>query len=340
MRYSIDEGRFGNYETIILRNNSTGESAEIAKTGATLLNYYIPLNKDLFNIVDGFSDETELESAGGSRSWIMVPFANRIPGGRYDFLGSEYAILPVPPKTRVIHGFGAFIDYKVISSLSDDSGAEVKFETKEIREGAYIGYPFSIDIRVSFRLEENKLTINIEAENRDNRPALFAAGWHPYFRTNPDGIGNLILTLNAEQIIKTDDQSIPLPGDKAYADIKEFPEYNFNEYIPREKRVIGSKELDNCYAGLKKDFSGFSGCSLYDPSNNLEITMFQKGGVTLVFSGDTLEKRKRKSVALEPMMAITNAFNREEYQKDITIQPGEKSQFTFGVMVKYYNPNR
>jgi aldose 1-epimerase len=334
MSYSVHESKFDNYETIILKNNSSGESVEIARMGATLLSFNIPFEGGMFNIIDGFADGMEMKAARGARCWIMIPFANRIPDGKYDYKGKEYALTPIAPRTSVIHGFASYIDYEVKSKGVTDAGAEVIFETKEIRPGAHIGYPFSIDVKIIYLLTENKLTITVEALNKGDEPAPFATGWHPYFRTNEEGIENLILTLNAGQVIKLDKNSIPLPGDEAYADLKDFPELNFNDYIPAGKRIINNRILDDCYFDIKKDDEGISRCSLYDPGTKLEIIMFQKGGVTLVFSGDSLVQRKRKSVALEPMKAITNAFNRKEFEEQITITPGGISQFSFGVEVK------
>jgi aldose 1-epimerase len=334
MSYSVHESKFDNYETIILKNNSSGESAEIARMGATLLNFNIPLEDGMFNIIDGFADGIEMEAARGARCWIMIPFANRIPDGKYDYKGKEYALTPIAPRTSVIHGFASYIDYELKSKSVTDAGAEVIFETKEIRPGAHIGYPFSIDVKIIYLLTENKLTITVEALNKGDEPAPFATGWHPYFRTNEKGIENLILTLNAEQLIKLDKNSIPLPGDEAYAELKDYPDLDFNEYISVEKRAVNKRILDHCYSEIKKDSEGISRCSLYDPDNKMEIIMFQKGGVTLAFSGDSLVQRKRKSVALEPMQAITNAFNRKEYEEQITITPGGVSQFYFGVEVK------
>jgi aldose 1-epimerase len=333
MSYTINRGSLGSYETIIMENDVTGESAEIAIRGATLIKFNVPFEGVLFNIIDGFADEDEFESAGGARSWIMVPFANRIPEGKYDFKGKEYALLPVPPRIKVIHGFASYIDYEIESANTDDGKAEVVFLTKEIRPGAYMGYPFPIDVRVTYKLSENRLDIKMEAYNTGDEPAPFAAGWHPYFRTNTEGIEHLVFTLNAGKVINLDENSIPLPGDAAYSSVKNFPDIDFNDYKKPEERVIGNRILDHCYADIREDNGGISRCSLYDPKNGMEIVMFQEGGVTLAFSGDTLAKRKRMSVALEPMQAITNAFNREEYEERIAISPGGKSVFKFGVEV-------
>jgi aldose 1-epimerase len=61
------------------------------------------------------------------------------------------------------------------------------------------------------------------------------------------------------------------------------------------------------------------------------LKVFQNKGVTLIFSGDSLIDRKRKSIAIEPMQCLTNSFNRKEFEDEITINPGEEKSFKFGV---------
>jgi aldose 1-epimerase len=331
MSFSIYRRMFGSFETVILEDSTSGIQAEIALRGATLLNYSIMLENRLFNIIDGFKDEEELKAARGARSWIMIPFANRIPDGKYNFEGNEYQIKPIPPRTQVIHGFASYLDYKIHSAELGRDSAEVILKLDNIRPGVFEGYPFSLDIFIKFLLTKEKLLIEITAENSGERVLPFGTGWHPYFRTNDKGIENLVLTIDAEQVIRLDSSYIPVPGDQAYVSIKEYPEMNFNSDISLSERQINGRKLDDCYAVLKKDENGLSQCSLYDPENGLKIEMFQRGGVTLAFSGDSLSSRVRKSVALEPMQFLTNAFNREEFQEDIKINPGEKSVFTFGV---------
>jgi aldose 1-epimerase len=330
MSFSISENIFGRFPVVEIIDNSTGSNIQVAYHGATLLRYNIPLNGSLFNIIDGFADEEEFIAARGARSWIMIPFANRIPEGWYTFLGNKYQLKPVPPRTQVIHGFASYHNYKLMSTEVNETSAKVIFEMKDIRPGVYEGYPFALNVYVAFQLSSSGLNIEVTAENDGSYALPFGTGWHPYFRTNNNGIENLIFTVNAGQIIKLDSNFIPLEGNNAYSDIKQFPELDFNAYIPAKDRKINNRILDHCYAELEINSYGLSECSLTDPENGLKITMFQKGGVTLAFSGDSLTQRKRKSVALEPMQFITNAFNREELADDIIVNPGEKKQFHFG----------
>ncbi len=131
----------------------------------------------------------------------------------------------------------------------------------------------------------------------------------------------------------SDDSLIPLEGKDAYAKIENFPQIDFREKIPIGKRKIEKRNLDHIYTDLKKDTNGISKASIYDINKGLTISMFQKGGVTVAYTGDSLNKCPRCSIALEPIQFIANAFNREELKDRIKVLPGEKSSYEFGIEI-------
>jgi aldose 1-epimerase len=50
-----------------------------------------------------------------------------------------------------------------------------------------------------------------------------------------------------------------------------------------------------------------------------------------VFTGDTLARDRRRSIALEPVEVVTNAFNRAECVAALRLDPGDTRTFRFGV---------
>ena len=333
-KYNIAEKKFGKYDSIILSDSTEGTSFKINLQGATSLKYLIPVNGKLFNIFDGYGTPDEFEEADGARCWIMAPFANRIPEGIYNFQNNSYQLEPVPSKNQVIHGFTSFEKFEVSESNITDSFVEVVLTTKKIRPGVFKGFPFSLDVSVKYKLEGLKISVQVIAYNIGPNAAPFGTGWHPYLKTSDNGIENLILTIDADGIIQLDERLIPLAGKEAYAEIDKYPDLDFRSSQTKDKRTINGKILDNCFTQLKPNSDGYFKASIFDPDNGMEISMFQKGGVTLAYSGDTIKARRRNSIALEPMQFITNAFNREELKDKIKILPGEKSIFEFGIGVK------
>lgn len=335
--YSVEEGKFGKYKTVILKNNKAGNKLTIAKQGATVLSYEISFKNELINIIDGFATPEEFEAARGARCWIMAPFANRIPGGKYTFQNQNYTLKPIPPRNNVIHGFTAYEEFEINNVSENDNFCEIELITKKIRKGVFEGYPFSLDVLVKFRLEGSKLNVFVTGENVGDSPLPFAPGWHPYFKAGSNGIENLIVTIDAESVILMDENLIPLEGEAAYGNIKDYPEMNYNSTLDHENRKVNNRVLDVCYANLKKQKDGLYKSSILNPNTGLKITMFQKEGFTLAFSGNSLSSRKRESIALEPMRFLTNAFNRKEFENELTIIPGTKKVFEFGVEISEGN---
>ncbi|MBU2444958.1 MAG: hypothetical protein KJ666_05220 [Bacteroidetes bacterium] len=345
MRFEVNNSSLGQFKTLLINDNETRSKIEIALRGAMLLSYYVKLDQNIFNIIDGFQSQDELGSGTGARCWIMAPFPNRIENGIYKFLGKTYQLRPIAPRTQVIHGFTSNVDFKIIDTESNDEEIIITFYTNILRPGVFEGYPFSVDVYIKYIFNGLKLNIEVIAKNVGNEPAPFGTGWHPYFRTSEKGsahhvqlheaggIDHLILTLNANQLILTDKNLIPLKDEKAYGKLNDYLDFDFRDTRTIEERVIKNRILDNCFADLKVDENGISSTTLYDPTNDLQIKIFQKGGLTLVFSGDTLSERQRKSIAIEPVQFMTNAFNRPELEEKIRINPGKESKFEFGIEV-------
>ncbi len=331
--YTFSESKFGNYDTIILKDETAGTFIEVARQGCTLLNYSIPLEDGLYNIIDGFRTPEELAAARGARCWIMTPFANRIPNGIYNFKGKEYKLKPLPPRSQVIHGFTSYEIFKIVDTKITDNFAEVILLTDAVRPGVFEGYPFSLNVYIKFRLEKRKLSIEVTGENIGSEPLPFGPGWHPYLKTNDESIEDLIVTIDADKLVLMDENLIPLKGDKAFGELENYPEADFRSVLPEDRRILNGRKLDQCYSGVKFNKDNYAYSSIYDKRKGLKIVMFQEGGVTLAFSGDSLSQRARKSIALEPMSFITNAFNRPELEEKLTVLPGDKKTFRFGLTV-------
>jgi aldose 1-epimerase len=335
MRFEVNDSTLGQFKTLLISDNKTNSKIEIALRGATLLNYFVKINQELFHFIDGFQTPEELEFGKGARCWIMTPFANRIKNGLYNFLGNTYYLKPIPPRTQVIHGLTSNVNFKVLDINSSNEKIEIIFYTDILRPGIFDGYPFSVDVYIKYVFEGLKLNVEVIAKNVGNEPAPFGTGWHPYFKTSEKGIDNLILTINANQLIITDQNLIPLKDENAYGRIDDYPGCDFRETKTIVERVIKNRILDNCFADLKVDDIGLHSTSLHDTTNGIKISVFQRGGMTQVFSGDTLSGRERKSIAIEPVQFMTNAFNRPELVDKIKIAPGEESKFEFGLEVSF-----
>ncbi|UPG85542.1 aldose epimerase [Luteibacter aegosomatis] len=324
-RFTVTRDSLGAQELVVLTDTVAHREVRIARHGATVLS----IKLDGHDIADGFRDEAELVPHKGSRFAIMTPFANRVEDSRYTFEGQAYDLQPgVVGKDRASrHGFLRGERFDVRDETGGDDAAKVTFATQAIRPEARPGYPFALDFAVTFTLDGKGLTVDARTRNVGDRDAPTFFGWHPYFRLSDTPIEGWVLQIPADEIIVADEGFIPVPGPTAWQPIGEADaSLDF-----RQARAIGHTELNNTYAKLARDADGRARTYLSDPATGRRIAVWQEKGVMLAFTSDTAERDARKSVALEPMECIPNAFNREDCRDAITLSPGAERRFVCGV---------
>ncbi len=105
-----------------------------------------------FDIAAGYRDAAEIITRPGSRFGVMVPFAGRIADARYRFDGGDYDLQPgaAPGKRESRHGFVRDTDFAVTELAADARCARLTLSTST---GRVPGYPFAIDVSVSFALD-------------------------------------------------------------------------------------------------------------------------------------------------------------------------------------------
>lgn len=306
--------------------SGNGFCAEIAYEGATLLSWR-PLSADGEkgeDLVDGYLTAAELQSQNGVRNGFLAPFTNRIPQGRYDFAGETHHIEPVlAHEDLVFHGFARALPF-VLDRSFEENGAQGLVFRADIAPGDFKGYPYRLTIEVEYRFAGHGVTIDIRGINRGDRPLPFAAGWHPYFRLpGTTSIDDLLLTLPSRTAIETDGDLIPLRAPQGGIVKRDDTRLL---YAPLSGHV-----LDVCFTDLIASENGLYETRLENRHNGSSLTVWQERGHIHVFTGDTLARDRRQSIALEPVETPTNAFNHPELAAALTLQPGETRSFRFGV---------
>jgi aldose 1-epimerase len=330
-RYAIRHEHLGPWPVIALTDSESGMSVRLARRGATLLDFHVPLGNRLRNIADGYDDADALEALDAARFAVMAPFANRIADARYRFDGKEYDLQPgVGGDARgILHGFVRDAEFDLLSVDADDDGACVRFGHGGLRPGAHPGYPIALDLEVLFTLHAGGLDLEARMRNAGEQAAPCFFGWHPYLRLREDGIDDCELQLPARQVIRTDDKLIPLPGTQALQALDAAPQFDF-----RHPRRIGGCVMDTGFADPQADADARIRTRLRDPGSGLVVNVWQQSGITLAFTGDTLAgTAARRSIALEPMEAMTNAFNRDDCTAAITLDAGAERRFHCGLEV-------
>jgi aldose 1-epimerase len=331
-RFTTEHGSMDSYPLLILADTVTGLRVRIARLGATVLAIELPVRGVVRNIADGHRDAQELSTQKSSRFAIMEPFANRVADARYRFDGKDYDLLPgaVGAEARAIrHGFLRNQVFDLASERAGDDAATVTLSSAAIRPQLHAGYPFALDVAVTFTLDVSGLSIEAVIRNVGEHAAPCFFGWHPYFRLDESTVDSWELQIPADTFVVTDADFIPLPGAAARQPMDQAPpELDF-----RRTRPIGAVELNHGFTDLRTDADGRARTRLRDPASGVAIAVWQRSGVMLAFTADTVPRDPRRAVALEPMESMADAFNREDCAQVIRLEPGAERRFVCGVEV-------
>lgn len=108
----------------------------------------------------------------------LVPYSNRIRGGRFTFRRREVVLAPnMPGDSSPLHGQGWLSAWTVASSSL--AAAELLF-AHEAGE-----WPWAYEARQQFSLDAEGLDVTLTCRNRSDTPMPCALGLHPYFPCTP-----------------------------------------------------------------------------------------------------------------------------------------------------------
>ncbi|MGW1810287.1 aldose epimerase family protein [Streptomyces sp. NPDC002078] len=326
--YRITENRLGGEPTLVVSAPDDSARVALALRGATLLSWQVRHGAAgrLKELTDGYRDEKELLSQDGVRAGLLAPFPNRVADGRYRYDGHDHDLLPGSLGDRTIyHGFARETPFELAHATTTADSARLLLRTTSIRPGRHPGYPFTLDLEAEYTITGRELSIAIRATNVGDTTAPYAAGWHPYF-TLSRPIDDLLLHIPAHTLIRTDASLIPLTGDAALLPLDDCPDMDF-----RAPKRLDDAVIDACFADLTPGPGGRTDTVLTNPATGEELRVWQYSGYMHVFTGDTLARDRRASIALEPVETMTNAFNRAEHATALALEPGQRREFSFGV---------
>ena len=334
--YRIAEGRLGDEPTVTVSAPDGAVRVVLALRGATLLSWQVARGAagrpteltELTELTDGYRDEAELLAQDGVRAGLLAPFSNRVADGRYHHGGRDHDLLPGHVGDRTVyHGFAREAPFRLVGATTTADSARLVLRSTSIRPDRHPGYPFALDLDVEYTIGRRELGIEVRATNVGETTAPYASGWHPYFTlSRPRPIDDLVLQIPAHTLIRTDASLIPLAGKGALLPLDRRPDLDF-----RTPRRLGDAVIDACFADLAPGPGGRTETVLSDPATGAELRVWQHGGYMHVFTGDTLARDRRASIALEPVEAPTDAYNRPEHANALSLEPGRQREFRFGV---------
>lgn len=222
----------------------------------------------------------------------LVPWPNRIRGGRYRFDGTDYQLaLTEPALGNAIHGLGRWARWAPVEHTTDTLTLALDVVPQN-------GYPFPVHAEVTYHLDADRgLTVTVAAHNRGSARAPFGAGAHPYLSTRGHEFADVTLRLPARERLEVDDAQIPT-GSTPVAGTP----YDF-----RAGRVLGDLRMDDGFTALDVA-DGRGSAYVGTPSGGATLWFDASIGYLQVFTRADLTPGQH-GVAVEPMTCAPDAFN-------------------------------
>jgi aldose 1-epimerase len=261
-------------------------------------------------------EQDELPPGGAGQ--LLIPWPNRIDGGRYDFGGTTYQLeLSEPAKGNAIHGLTRWADWRPCAHIADE------ITLNHVLLGRP-GFPFCLEFSVHYRVDAaSGLQVSVTATNVGSQPAPYGTGCHPYLTTGASIIDGCQLELPASSWLPADDRGIPQGQRKDVTGTL----FDF-----RTPRPIGDTRLDHALTGLTRDESGRAWTRLSDESISLGLWAGPGYDWLQVFTGDALAPdHRRRALAVEPMTCPPNSFASGDDR--ISLAPADSVTHTWGICV-------
>ncbi|MET4782444.1 aldose 1-epimerase family protein [Glaciihabitans sp. UYNi722] len=244
------------------------------------------------------------------RGATLAPWPNRVVDGTYSFDGTDYQLsLTEPSRHHALHGLAGWLDF---SALEESADRLVLGATVE----AQVGYPFRLELRIEFRLDDGGLHWSVSALNTGALAAPFGTGPHPYLVAGDGHVDDWALELPASSVLTvTADRLIPLDLDTV-----EGGEFDF-----RSSRTIADTFIDHAFTDITRNENGLA---------SVRVLSMAGTGVGMSWGTDCpwvqvhtadrpAPEPSRIGLAVEPMTCPPDAFN--SGTDLLVIQPGESA---------------
>lgn len=263
-------------------------------------------------LVDGFAED---EASYGSRGQLLAPWPNRLRDGRYVFDGTEHHLAVTEPSRRnALHGLVQWAPWSLVARQPDSVTLGYRLMDQP-------GYPWTLDLEVTYALGWDGLTVTQSATNRSTRTAPYASGAHPYLLAGRGPVDDWTAEVPATLRLLTDAERL-LPTSTELVD--------GTPYDLRTPRRLGDLMLNDAYGGLLRDERGTATVRLRSPDGSaLEVWMDEHHRWLMLYTADDAPAISRRSIAVEPMTAPPDAFN--SGTDLVRLEPGQTFSASWGI---------
>lgn len=283
----------------------------VTEVGATLRSYVLGDRQ----VVQGFGPE-EWSHAG--RGQVLAPWPNRLGNGQYEFRGTAaQAPLDEPGRGNAIHGLVRWLPWWMEAQAQNVVSLRTLVRPTP-------GYPFSLDLRLEYRLGRQGLTVTTTAVNVGDAALPFGLGFHPYLTAGSARVDTAFLQLPARRRLVLDARALPTGEVQPVAGT----ELDFTA-----ARAIGPTRMDTAFTDVARDDEGRAWASLedHDLGTGVELWMDDRFSHLMCYTADHVEDPalRRTAVALEPMTCPPDAFRTGD--DVVVLEPGQEWQGAWGL---------
>ena len=270
------------------------------------------------DVVDGFGEH---DRPSGGRGQTLVPWPNRIAGGRYPLDGAEQQLAITEPSTgNAIHGLARWATWDV----ADRTASSVTWSHLLVPQP---GWPTSLACRVTYALDDDGLSVTTSARNVGSADCLYGTGSHPYLTLGTALVDDVTSPCPASTWFETDEGGIPT-GAHPVDGTAVRPAHRSADRRPRAGHGVRRPE-----PGRRR--------ALADPARGRRTTTASLScGPTRPTAtrrssrGDTLHgAERRRGLAVEPMTCPPDAFNAPDPAAVgvVRLAPGDEHVATWGL---------
>jgi aldose 1-epimerase len=286
------------------------QRATIVEVGGGIRRYSVGERE----VLEPYDREAMCDGAHGAP---LIPWPNRLAGGRYEFDGHELGLaLTEPTRANAIHGLLRWRSWRAVERKPERV-------VMGIRLHPLPGYPFALEVRITYLLADDGLSVATKATNIGARTCPYGTGQHPYLAPgNGALIDTCTLTVAAETRLTTDPERMLPNGSEPVQRTR----FDF-----RQARSIGGEPIDSAYTDLDRDEHGLAGAALGCPDGRtVELRLDENYDYLQIYTGDTLAaERRRRGLGVEPMTCPADAFNSGEHL--LRLEPGGSFSARWGV---------
>ncbi len=247
---------------------------------------------------------------------FLGPWANRLDEDAYWANGRKYILNPGLDNLRrdqfgnSIHGVLYFSSAWTVVSVTADARSARAVSRLEFWKypDMMAQFPFAHTITMTHRLADGVLEVELRIQNHSVSPMPVSVGFHPFFRMHDSPRAEWSVHLPARKQVLLNDRLLPT-GELKKA------EYS-------DPQPLAAKPLDDIMTDLERDSDGRTTFWAKGKREKISVTFGPKYLVGVAFTPPDKE-----AICLEPMTAVTNAFNlaqRGLYKDLQTIPPGRE----------------